>query len=259
VPPKTLSKYLFEELERRRSRRPAYSLRAFAMHLAISPASLSRILAGKQAVSDKLRPRLIKKLSLSQQQAAELSSGARRRSRAVKPKPFRLDTETFLKVNDLYHYAILNLLAVKGFRADPSWFSQVLDLPEPLCKTMWQRLITVGMVEQDESGRWERAYPDTTNIPERKVKLLAYRDIQIQILERAIRALHEVGGDRRDNSALTFSIDSRSLPEAMERIAAFRREFSSEFKTDNADQVYSFALALFPLTVPNAAETQGGS
>lgn len=51
IPDEKLRLFLAEELASRKQRNPAYSLRAFARRLQMSPSFLSEVLKGKKAVS----------------------------------------------------------------------------------------------------------------------------------------------------------------------------------------------------------------
>ena len=59
---------LKKELERRQKNNSAYSLRAFAKYLDVSPAALSQIMSGKRGVSVKRLNFLMDKLGLSPKQ-----------------------------------------------------------------------------------------------------------------------------------------------------------------------------------------------
>jgi transcriptional regulator with XRE-family HTH domain len=61
---KDIRNYLKEELVRRRSRNPNYSIRAFANFLGISDSFLSKILRGKNLVSHAMLLELGKRLNL---------------------------------------------------------------------------------------------------------------------------------------------------------------------------------------------------
>ena len=63
---------LGKELEKRKKNNPAYSLRAFAQFLSISPAALSQMMSGKRGISVKRLEFLIHKLALPTSEIKEL-------------------------------------------------------------------------------------------------------------------------------------------------------------------------------------------
>ena len=61
---------LHAELSRRKSMNPRYSLRAFATRLRVDPGALSRILSGKQAISQQILVRMVQGLKLIPEEAS---------------------------------------------------------------------------------------------------------------------------------------------------------------------------------------------
>src|ERR1700733_636214 len=103
----TLSAFLREEFQKLSSRNPKYSIRAFSRKLGISPATLSRILSGKQTPRNQVIDKIGKKLGLSQQQLDSFYALTIRSKKLKKELPHFIEAETFLKVSDLYHYVLL--------------------------------------------------------------------------------------------------------------------------------------------------------
>lgn len=243
-----LGSYLHREFEKRRSRNSKYSIRAFAKKLGISAATLSRLLNGKQHPSEELISKIGKNLGLSAKEVAGFQKLSQQSEQIKSNQPFLIDTEVFLKVTDLYHFALLNLIKLKRFQYDFGWIAKALGVSQFEAKEMWERLRDVGLIKRDADGRWVRTYAKTTNIKEEKVAAKGYRDLQVQILTEAIQSLHTEPSIRRDQTAITIAIDSRMLPEAKKKIAQFRKEMMAFMETDNPDQVYSMSISLFPLT-----------
>jgi uncharacterized protein (TIGR02147 family) len=229
-------------------------MRAFAKKIGVNPSTLSRILSGKQTISDQLMEEISEKLMLTSDQKISLREASKRSKKLKTTKPFLIDTETFLKITDLYHYALLNLLKLKTFRPDFHWIARVLGKTETQVIEMWNRLIEVGMIAQDGNGRWVRTHANTTNIKKEKVPPQGYRDLQIQYLEQAIKVLKTEPFDRRDHSAIIIPIDSKMIPEARLKIAQFRKDMTAFMEPESADQVFGMTIALFPLTTANTEE-----
>jgi hypothetical protein len=131
---------LLDELATRVERRPSYSLRAFARSLKTDPGSLSRVLSGKKVPSYPFSQKIFQILSLSpDEQERFLASvtftrkvmGYQRFSPSLKPyreqatpAPRELSAEAFRVISDWYHFAILELTFVPGFRAEPAWIAR---------------------------------------------------------------------------------------------------------------------------------------
>jgi hypothetical protein len=74
-----------------------------------------------------------------------------------------------------------------------------------------------------------------------------------QMLDNARLAVREIGLERREIIAATFSVGVSDLAEAKQVLRKFRSEFCRRFERDKGDSVYQLEVAFFPLT-----EIRGG-
>jgi transcriptional regulator with XRE-family HTH domain len=252
----TFRKFLQDELLRRVDRNPGYSLRAFARSLGINPASLSRILRGQRIISEDMREKLAQRLGLhpTEYQQLDLNDSSEPGAQA---QYHQLSLDAFQVISDWYHYAILELVNTRGFKPDARWVATRLGITTSEVHAAVERLTRLGMLEVTEEGQWINASGSNTNIAA-DMRAAAYRKLQRQSLEMAIRALDEVPIEKRDQSTMTMSVDSRKLPEAAERITRFRRELCEFLEQGNTrDHVYQLVVSLYPLTQLKPIEEEG--
>jgi uncharacterized protein (TIGR02147 family) len=77
----------------------------------------------------------------------------------------------------------------------------------------------------------------------------AARRNQIQLLELSQQAVREVGLDCRNHTSATMTFDLDKMPEAIEAIKKFRRDFGRKFNPkETVQSVYALQISLFPLT-----------
>jgi len=235
--------HLQEELLRRCRVNPKYSLRAFARLLDVSPAYLSLILNGKRPIPVKLRDEIAERLGLK---LIDTGSGNSENSLNTYSQ---LEADRFTIISDWYHYAILELIQVTGFRPTIPRIAAALGIAQPEAKDAVDRLIRLGMIEVQRNGTWKNISGQNTNFVDRNVDLAARRKLQMQVLEKAMSALQEIPLSQRDQTSMTMAIDVSRLPEAIAKIKKFRRELSHFLESgDRKDEVYNLAVSLYPIS-----------
>jgi len=250
--------WLSQELLRRISLNPSYSLRRFAQQLGVSPSTLSGVLSGKRKLTLKASTKIVEKLGLSPREAQRFfnlvtsaHTGSVMNASAATPEFIRLSEEVFQVISEWYHHAILELTYVKGAKADPKWIAKKLGITHSESAQALTRLIDLGLIEI-KNGRPIKtiAYLATQD----GKSSVAIRKRHKQILQKAVASLEQHSVDERDFTAMTMSIDPTLLPEAKKRIAAFRRELSSFLESKKRKQVYELAIQLFPLSTSDEHE-----
>jgi uncharacterized protein (TIGR02147 family) len=252
---------LQREYALRKRRNASYSLRAFARDLGLPAPKLSQALRGIRGFSAERANAIAEKLRLSSSERELFVSLVERehaRSKIAKRKADELvqafmeeqgfgelDLERFKIISDWYHFAILELTEVKGFRAEPQWIAKRLSISIAEVELAIQRLLDFGLLtEKDQSlvqTQIDLATP--SGIPSREL-----REHHSQILQKADRALEDVSIHERDFSAVTLAISQEDLPEARAMLKEFRRRFTQRMQANpNKDRVYCVALQFFPL------------
>lgn len=255
---------LKEELEGRLKRNPRYSLRSFARDLNLSSARVSEILRGKSGLSRDRALDIARRLGLNTVETdyfADLVDSAHARSKVkrelaririqkhVVPFAQQIQMDAFKIVSDWYHFAILELTEVRGFKSDPLWIAQALGISAMEVKIALERLERLELIASHDgklvATESFTASPD--GVPSESI-----RKFHHQILEKAAIAIQIQPVEKRDFSSLTLAIDPTKLPEAKQRIKEFRRDFyryMSGFKDKRS--VYCLGVQFFDLTSQN--------
>lgn len=259
----SFSMYLQQILVDRKKTRSNYSLRSFAQSLGMDPSLLSKILSGKRSVSSKLYRKLTEKLSLSPSQVRGFARemGEKRIysfsnvSSLVKDYQ-QVTADQFHLISDWYHYALYELVRVKGFKSNVAWIAKALGISRIEAKVALQRLERLGLIKKNKKSDWKQLSGSITNI-KTEFTASALRKLQKQILSMAITALEEVPIQYRDQTSMTMAVDEKLLPEAKRRIAAFRRELSDFLqKSGQMNRVYHLSVSLYPAMKINKGDRE---
>lgn len=233
------------ELLDRCRQNPRYSLRAFAKQLGLAPSTLSMVLAGQRGLGPVMIKKLSAKLGLSAQEAAVYAE--RNSATAEETSAYRqLAFDHFRVIADWHHYALLELVSVRGFQADSAWVARALGISKSEVEAAVKRLQRLEMLSV-ENGVWRDLSENVTNL-DNPLIASSRRKHQAQILAKAAEALQKTPIDRRDQSSMVMAIDSRKLPEAQKRLTKFRRQLTTYLQKGERDGVYALSLSLFPLT-----------
>ncbi|MBI3543074.1 MAG: DUF4423 domain-containing protein [Deltaproteobacteria bacterium] len=216
--------------------------------LDVEPSFLSKILNRKRAVTEDTLDRFSRKLSLSPVDVQNFKT----RLKNVELEPAlqfqQITLDHFQMIADWYHYALLELVSTKGFKPEAKWVARRLGITPGEVSDAVDRLVRLGFLEVTPRGRWVNKSGSNTTVGN-EFTAAAFRQLQRQVLEKALIALEEVPMERRDQSSMTMAIDASLLPEAKERIRKFRRELSRFLaKSDSLDEVYQLGISLYPLT-----------
>jgi transcriptional regulator with XRE-family HTH domain len=240
---------LSEELARRCSKNPRYSMRAFAQAIGISHTVLSLVMSGKRPLSRKAAAKVADALSLDPTARAAISE------RTVPVIPVNndqydtLSEDAFAVISEWYHYAILSLLEIPGSRLEGRWIAARLGIGQAEAKLAIERLKRLDLVSKDASGCWRQAGKSLR--VDNVAGVSAARKFHRQLLELALHSLENDSPDRRDVGSMTFALDPKHLPYARKRLRAFRRELVSELEGfGKPEAVYNLTMQLFPVTRP---------
>lgn len=243
-----------------KKKNPRFSLRAFARQIKLNPGALSAIMNGKRAVSHKLVARVAERLYMDPQERSELLMRfprvRRSFSRAFKgggnPLSARnmqyleLSAAQYRVIGDWEHYAILSLMNTVGFRNEVPWIAERLGISKVRTTLAVKRLISLGMIQTDESGFWQRSVPRYRSTDD--VADLAIQKSHEQALELAKESLTKDDIAVRDHTAITMAIDPKQLPRAKELIRQFQDDISELLESGSRREVYRFTTQLVPVT-----------
>lgn len=246
--------YLQHTLVQKCKKNPSYSLRSFSNFLDLEPSALSKIIRGKRGVTVKMFKKISKKLDLTPSEVESFLKSIRQNQTQVPlsthaaPDYRQLTLDSFQVIADWYHYAILELTAVKGFKGESQWISKKLGISAAEAQSAIERLIRLEYLKIDESGRWLDVSGEITTVGS-EFTVSALKRLQRGILEKALTALEETPFEVRDQTSMTMAIDSTLLNEAKLKIKNFRRELCAFLQSSqNKDHVYHMGISLYPVT-----------
>lgn len=225
-----------------------YSLRAFAAFLQMDPSSVSQLLSGKRKASNKVIRHVCDRLSATPRETNEFLVVAKRKKHIPQVPEYSLVTEdAFAYISNWYHYAILELTYVESFESDPSWIARTLGISVTEAKIALERLLRLGLLKE-EDGVYKKTNQFITNIPKAGYSSNPQKELQRQILQKALLALDSVDPTDRDMTSMTMAIDVDRLPEAREVITKFRRELCALLENGEQTRVYNLGIQLYPVS-----------
>lgn len=224
-------------------RNPKYSLRAFALSLNVNPSSLSQILSGKRIISKKIMNNFCKLLLAGPK---ELKIFGLIENKGVVENYMQINLDTFSVISDWYHYAILELTYVSGFKSDAKWISNKLGITVDESRAAIDRLKRLGLLLCEESSfvKSVKLFTNQSTIS----TSAAHREFQKQILEKAMLAIDECSQEEKDITSITMAIDESLLDEARKKIKRFRREMSCFLEDGEQSRVFNLAIQLYPIS-----------
>lgn len=259
APQTAISHVLREAFVESQVRNPAYSLRAFARRLAISPSALSEILNGKRRVSRKLAERLADKLCLEPRKRQDLLARFKRAGATAKGATEQvayeeLDSDQFATISEWYHFGILSLMETTTFQEDPTWISERLNIKVTEAAGGLDRLLRLGLVARSKNGKLKLTKARLTTSD--GVYNLSIRRAHATNLALAQRSLAEDPVDVVDFSSMTMAIDPSLIPEARRMIRELADQVSAKLEIPGKQtEVYNLCVQLFPLSHQSGAKS----
>lgn len=265
--------YLKQVLADRMQKNPRYSLRAFARDLGLAPQNLSAIFHDKRGLSLERALKISVSLGLNSDESqffcdlvqfARAKSNASQTAARLRLSKFRrpqgqqyemLKEDVFHAISDWYHFAILELTYVKGFKSDAKWIASQLGISTHEAKQAILRLARLKLLEV-KNKRFKKVAPNTAT--QHDVPSEAIKHFNRQILEKAKDALTFQHINERDFTTITMSINPAKIPEAKKLIKQTRRDLCELLETGERSAVYCFSAQLFRLStsVQNHQEKQ---
>lgn len=262
---------LRNELARRCAENSNYSLRAFAKHLDVEPAQLSRVLNGKQNISPAMAQLIAEKLfkrgrdkdqfiSLVElavarnDRAKELALAKVRKLSPAEPA-LQLQLDTFTIISEWYHFAILDLVGLHDFISTSEKIAAYLGITEIEAKLAIDRLMKLCLLE-NRDGRLVKTQAKiaTTN----GVPSSGLRKFHKQMILKAVDAIDSQSIDQRYLRTKTMSISRSELPKFIKLIEDFLDNVSKLVASAEApqqkDALYQLNVQLFDLKKTNGKD-----
>jgi uncharacterized protein (TIGR02147 family) len=243
--------FLERELVYRCRRNPKYSLRAFADFLGVGSSFLSKIINGKRQITEKTLNRFGERLALKPTEMMhfhkQLRSPKRTLASNLSPNFNQIELDQFEAISDWHHFAILEVVALEKQFRTPKAIAKILDISAHEVKDAIERLIRLGMLQREKGSLKNISGNNSTLGPTATAS--AYQRQQKQILGKATKAIDEIPFHLRSQTSVTMAIAKDKLPEAIELITKFRRNFAALMQQEKSfDSVYQLSVSFFPLT-----------
>lgn len=252
---------LKEELAARCRQNPRYSLRAFARDLKLAPSRLSEILSGKQGLSRDAAIRVAKALGYGANETerfCDLVESLHARSRkdretarirlkkhVVPTETYLLQVDAFKAISDWYHFAILELTYVDGFKSDAKWIARTLGISEFEVQLALERLVRLELLTW--KGTKLHLNHSFVFVPE-DVPSASKTSFHSQILMKAREALHLQAVEEREFGSEIIAIDRSQLGEAKKAIRDFKHKFCNTMgEAAVKDALYCLSVSFFDL------------
>lgn len=241
---------LSEALRQSQARNPLFSLRAMAKQLSMSSAHLSQLLSGKRPLTLRIAMKIGDALDLPNRERQHLISAAQANQKkggvsAGNIKFQSLQDEEFSPISDWYYFAILSMGKLRGNRASARWISDQLGIGFAEAKAAYEKLKALGYIEESDGKFRQCSRPVHSS---RDVPSFAIRKYHKQNLDKAKDKLDLVPIDLRDYSSITMAVDAKKLSQAKKMIHAFKVKLFKYLDSSAADDVYTLAIQLFPVT-----------
>ena len=245
------------ELVKRCKANPRYSLRAYSKALGIQSSFLSKLLTGKRAITTKTIERLAEPLGLNPVECNKFMGKGRPSDSMGHLIP--VERDAFQAISDWYHFAILELFTIEGFKPTSAYISRRLGINRILAMEALARLERLGFIKKHLHKGYVLIKGENTTL-KTNASPAVLKKLQRQVLEMAIQALEDVPACQRSQSTMTMAIDPKLLPQAREYITEFRRNLC-EFLQKNRTtcEVYQLTISLYPVTKLEYFEGTGES
>lgn len=255
--------------------KPHFSYRYFSRKAGFrSPNFLKLVIEGKRNLSPESVEKVAKALKLGRKeaeffrvlvclnQARTVGEKKAYAEQLMQFRPFRyihpLRQDQFRYYAEWYNVAIRELVLLPGFSEDPAWIARHLLPPvsPPQAKRAVERLLQLGLLKRDESGRLVQtdAFLSTGD----EVTSTSVADYHRTMIQKGAEALDRFSGPARDVSSVTMALSESSFREIKALIQRFRKELLAIADQDrDPEGVYQVNFQLFPLA--KGAKKEPGS
>jgi uncharacterized protein (TIGR02147 family) len=259
-------KYLSDWCTHEREVSDSFSFRNFSRAAGLaSPSYLKMVIDGKRNISLDTIPGFAKALKLNAEESRFFEnlvhfSQARTHKaknlyyhRLLRNRRFRdanhLSKERYEYFSKWYYAAIREMVALPGFRDDPSWIAKRLrpQVTKAEAKAALALLLRLGLVVRGKDGKIVLSDASVTTSDE--VNSLAVANFHKEMIDRARDSLTQPKGKRRNISSLTIALSKEKFARIKDRIHEFRKEIRAMIgEGDSPDDVYQINFQLFCLT-----------
>lgn len=240
---------LHSEYKNRKDKNPQFSIRSFAAWLSMSPAQLSQMMSGKRPMSLKLFKKVSQRLSLSplEKESFIKKITAQNANRASLNQDGRLfvKEDEFQLIADWYHFAILSLIKLPDFSADPRWIAKRLGITATQANEAIDRLVRLKIIETKPKLK---QITQPLNVVS-ETPSAAIRKFHKQCLNLAAEKIETVDLNFRELQSMTFQMNPSKVKNLKKSIDEFLESVSESADDAKGTEVYQMNIQLIPLTI----------
>jgi uncharacterized protein (TIGR02147 family) len=148
----------------------------------------------------------------------------------------------------------MELTTTQGFENDPKWIARSLGISVTEVKVALERLVRLELIEI-KNGTLVQTANDLTNGIAGTTTSGAHKQLQRQVLTKALDAIDNTRPEDKDITSMTMAIDRKKLPKARKLIAKFRRDLCQFLERGNREEVYQLGIQLYPVSNRTNKET----
>jgi uncharacterized protein (TIGR02147 family) len=161
----------------------------------------------------------------------------------------QVSLDAFSLISDWYHWAIVEMTALKDFVSDEKYIQRRLvdNLDGKTIRGAIDRLLKTGLLAKDESGELKRAN-DLPNLLDPKMARMAAREYQRQMADRARASLEDQASEEIDFQGSTISFSRAKMEQARAIMRQAHKALLELGDTQDSEEVYQFNTQFFRLT-----------
>lgn len=244
-------------------RNPAYSLRAFAKQISISPSQLSEVLSNRNQLSSQSALKVGQRLGLASdeveyfgllvQKATAKDPGVReatieRMSLINQNRPTQdLSLDAFRMIADWYHIPILEMSELPRLQFTPKRIAKRLGITAIEAETAIERLLRLELLEKQTDGSYKKTY--MSGVFRSEHANLGLRHFHKKMLEKATDAIETQSNQEKMIGSETFLFDKAAL-EKFKQITEeyFTRVVNLSKANRKKPEVYHLGIQMFKVT-----------
>jgi uncharacterized protein (TIGR02147 family) len=245
--------FLISEFEKRNKLNPRYSLRAYAEFLDLDSGTLSQILKGRRklpkthwmTISKKLKLKKMEKQSFLQSLWEEQGIDAKNTHFTERSVEVLTSEHYFEIITEWEFAAALCLFDVKHFQFTVNGLIEVLGLSSKRANEIYAKLFQYGLVKiiNQNVVRSDQNFESTDDVLSKALQIAHVNEFKI-----AAEKLQTLDVFEREFTSVTFAGNSKNIKKMKQWIRNKRQEFDRLFESKNADQIFQFAIQLYPIS-----------
>ena len=246
---------------------PSFSLRSWSKRMGFrNPSPLSLMMSGQRSIPKKHIPNFIRDLDLDEneaqyfetlvdlQRAKSPDQKIRYYNQLKKISPMSkldiVELEQFHFLQDPLHTFILEMTALKGFKADPKWIQSRLKGEYSIAQVekALDRLLKLNLLKKIGKSLVAKSQEHITNKPD--IRDQAAQNYHQKISEIAAQRVIEQDVLEREFNSFSMNIKKQDIPMAKKIIREFIKTFieNVESKPKEGEETYQLNVQFFGVT-----------